>query len=183
MKTFLTLSDGTKIESPQWLLCGLENVRRANRQLSRKAKGSGNRKRARLHYAKVHEDISNQRRDWFYKLARSLTTAYTVICLEDLNLDAMKRLWGRKVSDLGFAEFVCILEYEALLNGCEIVKIDRWFPSSKACHCCGTINDSLALKDRTWNCPSCHAHLDRDVNAAINILNQGMLSKCGKVVI
>ena len=183
LKTFLTLSDGTKIESPQWLLRGLENVRRANRQLSRKEKGSGNRKRARLHYAKIHEDISNQRRDWFYKLARSLTTAYAVVCLEDLNLDAMKQLWGRKISDLGFTEFVHILEYEALLNGCEIIKIDRWFPSSKACHCCGTINDNLSLEDRTWDCPSCHAQLDRDVNAAINILNQGMLSKFGKIVI
>ena len=95
----------------------------------------------------------------------------------------MKRLWGRKVSDLGFAEFVHILEYEALLNGSEIIKIDRWFPSSKACHCCGTINDNLSLKDRNWVCPSCHARLDRDVNAAINILNQGMLSKYGKIVI
>ena len=88
-----------------------------------------------------------------------------------------------KVSDLSFAEFVHILDYEALLNGCEIVKINRWVPSSKACHCCGAINDKLSLKDRIWDCPSCHAHLDRDINAAINILNQGMLSKYGKAVI
>ena len=183
LKTFLTLSDGTKIESSQWLLSGLENVRKANRALSRKEKSSGNRQRARLHYAKVHEDIANRRRDWFYKLARSLATKYSVICLEDLNLESMKRRWGRKVSDLGFAEFVQILEYEAILNGSEIIKVDRWFPSSKTCHCCGTINENLCLKDRNWECPSCHARFDRDVNAAINILNQGMLSEYGKAAI
>ncbi len=168
------------IESPQWLLSGLENVRKANRALSRKEKSSGNRRRARLHYAKVHEDIANRRRDWFFKLARSLTTVYSVICLEDLNLEGMKLQWGRKISDLGFAEFVQILEYEAILNGSEIIKVDRWFPSSKTCHCCGAINENLSLKDRKWECPSCQAHFDRDVNAAINILNQGMLSKYGK---
>ena len=174
LKTFLTLSDGKKIESPQWMLHDLKAIREANRNLSRKKKCSKNRKRARIHYAKVHEDISNRRRDWFFKTARALALEYSVICIEDLNLFGMQRLWGRKISDLAYSEFVKILEYEAMLNGCTVVKVDRWFPSSKTCHCCGAINDSLELKDRNWVCPACGANHDRDGNAAINILNQGL---------
>ena len=121
--------------------------------------------------------VSNRRRDWFFKLANELVSQYTIICIEDLNLDGMKRLWGRKVSDLAFAEFVSILEWVASNAGATVVKIDRWVPSSKVCHVCGTINTELTLKQREWTC-SCGAHLDRDVNAAINIRKMG-LSKLG----
>lgn len=174
LKTFLTMNDGTVVVSPQWLFHGMENIRRANRNLSRKKKGSNNRRRARKAYAKVHEDIANQRTDWFFKLARNLTLKYSTICIEDLNLNGMKRLWGRKVSDLAYGEFVKILEYEAMINGCKVIKIDRWYPSSKTCHCCGVIKEDLSLKDRLWTCSACGESHDRDVNAAINILNQGL---------
>lgn len=97
-----------------------------------------------------------------------------IICIEDLNLDGMKHLWGRKVSDYAFAEFVGILEYIASRAGSTVVKIDRWAPSSKVCHNCGGRNDDLSLKDREWICPQCGTHLDRDVNAAINIKNMGL---------
>ena len=117
--------------------------------------------------------VSNRRRDWFFKLANELVSQYTIICIEDLNLDGMKRLWGRKVSDLAFAEFVSILEWVARNAGTTVVKIDRWAPSSKACHVCGTINTELTLKQREWTC-SCGAHLDRDINAAINIRKMGL---------
>ena len=182
LKTFLTMSDGTEIASPQWLKNSLSDIRRANRNLSHKELGSGNRKRARFEYEKVHEDVANRRKDWFFKLARELTTKYSTICIEDLNLDGMKRIWGRKVSDLAFSEFVKILEYEALINGCEIIKVDRWYPSSKACSNCGFVKEDLSLKVRDWACPSCGVHHRRDLNAAVNILNQGLLDKHGKSI-
>ena len=180
LKTFLTLSDGTKIESPQWMLRDLDKLRKASRNLSSKKNGSKNRKRALHTLENLHQDVSNRRTDWFFKTARSLTLKYSVICIEDLNLSAMQRLWERKISDLAFGEFVKILEYEALMNGCEIVKIGRWYPSSKACHICGTVNSDLQLKDRAWICPSCGVLHDRDVNAAINILNEGLRLQFGK---
>lgn len=102
-----------------------------------------------------------------------------MICIEDLNLDGMKRIWGRKVSDLVYSEFVKILEYEALINGCEIIKVDRWYPSSKTCSSCGFLNDDLSLKIRDWVCPSCGIQHRRDFNASVNILNQGLLTRYG----
>ena len=179
LKTFLTLSDGTEVASPEWLKNSLSDIRKASRNLSRKELGSNNRKRARLQYEKIHENVANRRRDWFYKLARDLTIKYSVICIEDLNLDGMKRIWGRKVSDLAYSEFVKILEYEALINGCEIIKVDRWYPSSKTCSSCGFLNDDLSLKIRDWVCPSCGIQHRRDFNASVNILNQGLLTRYG----
>ena len=174
LKTFLTLSNGKKIESPQWMLKDLNLIRKASRNLSRKKKGSKNRRRARFVLENVHQDIVNRRTDWFFKTARALTLEYSVICIEDLNLKGMQRMWGRKISDLAYGEFVKILEYEAMINGCQIIKIDRWYPSSKACHCCGTVKEDLNLKDRLWTCSACGNSHDRDVNAAINILNEGL---------
>ena len=142
--------------------------------MSRCKKGSNNRRKTLLHLEGTYERISNRRRDWFFKLARDLTAQYAVICIEDLNLDGMKRLWGRKVSDLGYAEFVSILEWAAQKNGCLVVKVDRWLPSSKACHICGTLNTDLDLNDRIWVCDCCGTVLDRDVNAAINIREAGL---------
>ena len=98
----------------------------------------------------------------------------SVIYIEDLNLDGMKRLWGRKVSDYALAEFVGIMEYVVSRSGSTVVKIDRWAPSSRVCHNYGGRNDTLPLGDREWICPQCGAHLDRDVNAAINIKNMGL---------
>ena len=179
LKTFLTLSDGTKIDSPQWFRNGLAEVQTASRAVSHKHKCSKNRRRALHALEKVHDDIANRRRDWFFKLAAELTKRYSVICIEDLNLKGMQRLWGRKVSDLAYGEFVSILGYEAAVNGCQLVVIDRWFPSSKACHCCGYVKEDLNLKDRGWTCPSCGAVHDRDVNAAVNILEQGLSLRFG----
>ena len=174
LKRFLTMDNGKTVESPQWYLNSLNEIRKEHRKLSRCKKGSNNRRRALLHLEKTYERISNRRKDWFYKLAHELTEQYSIICIEDLNLDGMKRLWGRKVSDLGYAEFVSILEWIAKKTGCTVVKVDRWLPSSKACHICGMLNSELSLKDRTWVCDGCGAVLDRDVNAAINIREAGV---------
>ena len=174
LKHFLILDDGRIIDSPQWFMTSLEELRAAHRSLSKCQKGSNNWKRAKKNLDRVYEKASNTRRDWFFKLAHQLTDEFAVICMEDLNLDGMKRLWGRKVSDLAFAEFVKILEYIAFRKGVKVVKISRWEPSSKACSVCGYINKELTLEDREWTCPCCGTFLDRDVNAAINIKRAGL---------
>ena len=174
LKHFLNFDDGSQIDSPLWYKTAQSEIRSAHRAVSRCEKGSKNRKRAIQHLDRVYAKISNRRRDWFFKLANQFVGEYAIICIEYLNLDGMKRLWGRKVSDLAFAEFVSILEWTASKSGTTVVKVDRWLPSSKACHCCGTINTSLTLKQRGWTCDGCGAHLDRDTNAAINIKNAGL---------
>ena len=108
LKHFLNLDDGSVIDSPQWYKDSLSELRAAHRAVSRCHKGSRNRRRAIQHLDRVYAKVSNRRRDWFFKLANQLVSEYAIICIEDLNLDGMKRLWGRKVSDLAFAEFVSI---------------------------------------------------------------------------
>ena len=174
LKHFLSLDDGSVIDSPQWYKASLKELRAAHRAVSRCQKGSRNRWRTIRHLERVYQRLSNRRRDWFFKLANQLVSEYAIICIEDLNLDGMKRLWGRKVSDLAFAEFVSILEWVASNAGSTVVKIDRWAPSSKACHVCGTVNTALALKQRSWTCDCCHTALDRDTNAAVNIKRMGL---------
>ena len=174
MKHFLNLDNYSVIDSPEYFKRNLEKLRKAHRKVSRCKLGSNNREQAIKELDRIYKKISNSRRDWFYKLSNSLVKEYSIICVEDLNLDAMKKLWGRKISDLSYGEFVQILEWVAVKNGSRVVKIDRFAPSSKACHCCGFINDDLTLNDRNWVCPSCGEHLDRDVNAAINIRNLGL---------
>ena len=174
LKHFLNFDDGTVINSPQWYKSSLNELRASNRAVSRCQKGSNNRKKAVLHLGRTYQHISNRRRDWFFKLANHLVDEYTVLCIEDLNIDGMKRLWGRKVSDVAFAEFVSILEWVAVNKGSSVVKIDRWAPSSKACHVCGAVNTGLSLKQRSWECDCCHTILNRDTNAAINIKRMGL---------
>lgn len=174
LKHFLNADNGSVIDSPEWYRASLKELRKAHRTVSRCKKGSKNRRRAIRHLDRVYEKISNRRRDWFFKLAREIIAENAIICIEDLNLDGMKRLWGRKVSDYAFAEFVSILEYVASRCGSTVVKIDRWAPSSKVCHICGGRNDALQLSDREWVCQQCGAHLDRDINAAINIKTLGL---------
>ena len=173
LKMFLTSSDGEEITSPQFLKAGLNDLAKASKSLSKKKKGSANRERARLHLNRVYESISNQRRDWFWKLAHKLTNKYDELFFEDLNLDGMKRLWGRKISDLAFAEFVQILEWVAKKKGKEVGFVSRWFPSSKTCSSCGHVHRTLELSDRLWRCSDCGTVNDRDKNAAINILKEG----------
>ena len=173
LKTYLTGSDYNDYESPQFFRHGINAIKRVNRKHSRKVKGSKNRGRARINLARKHRKIANQRQDFHWKLAHDLTDRYDWVALETLNLKGMKALWGRKVSDLGFYDFVQKLKYIASKKGRQVRLIDRWFPSSKTCHVCGAINQDLNLRDRTWQCPSCHTQLDRDRNAALNIHRVG----------
>ncbi|NJL63264.1 MAG: IS200/IS605 family element transposase accessory protein TnpB [Methylacidiphilales bacterium] len=173
LKTFLTCSNGTQIESPQFFKQSLNAIRKASKSHSRKLKGSANRERARKNLVRKHEDISHARRDWFWKLAHDLTNKFDVLCFETLNLKGMQRLWGRKISDLAFAEFLKILEWVAKKKGKQVVYVDRWYPSSKTCSHCGHVLESLDLSVREWCCPSCHQVNGRDENAAKNIQTVG----------
>ena len=174
LKTFLTCSEGFKIESPLFLKQSLNAIKKASRQHSRKVKGSRNREQARLNLARKHEDVANRRSDWFWKLAHQLTSQFDVLCFETLNLKGMQRLWGRKIGDLAFREFLQILEWVAKKKGKLVVYIDRWFPSSKTCSHCGHVLGSLELETRWWRCPDCHTGHDRDDNASVNIKMVGV---------
>ncbi|MCC5617117.1 transposase [Nostoc sp. CHAB 5836] len=173
LKTFLTCSDGSKIESPQFFKQSLNAIKIANRHHSRKLKGSSNRERGRKNLVRAHEDITNSRTDWFWKLAHELTDRFDLLCFETLNLKGMKRLWGRKVSDLALRDFLNILEWVARKKGKQVVYIDQWYPSSKTCSCCGHVLESLDLSVREWRCPSCQSVNGRDENAARNIQTVG----------
>jgi putative transposase len=171
--SFLTCSEGFKVESPEFLKSSLNVIRKASEQHSKKLKGSANRERARKHLVRQHEKVSFLRRDWFWKLAHELTNQFDVLCFETLNLKGMQRLWGRKVNDLALGDFLQVLEWVAKKKGKRIVYVDRWYPSSKTCSCCGHVLDELDLSVRRWRCPSCHSVNDRDENAAINICMVG----------
>lgn len=172
LKHFLTNDEGLTIESPLFFAQAHKQVAALNQELSRKVKGSNNRKRVKRRLAKAYGDIANKRRDWFYKLSHNLCDEYSVICIEDLNIKGMQRVWGRKVSDLAFSEFVSILEHVAQKRGVAVKKIDRWTPTSKVCSSCGSVFENLTLADRTLYC-DCGLTIDRDHNAAINIKKVG----------
>ncbi len=169
LKTFLSCSEGFNIESPLFFKQSIKSIRRASKEHSKKQKGSVNREQARKHLVRMHEDVVNRRTDWFWKLAHNLTNQFDVLSFETLNLKAMQRLWGRKVSDLAFREFLNILKCVAGKKDKQVAFIDRWYPSSKTCSNCGHILESLDLSVREWRCPSCQNTNDRDENAAINI--------------
>ena len=170
METYLTLSTGEKLHHPQPLKHSLNQLRKLTKSVSRKVKGSHNWWRAVGELARLYRKISNQRRDWHYKTATDLCERFDLIATETLNLDAMKRLWGRKVSDLAFYQFVEILKFKCFKHNRRFVQIGQWTPTTKPCSDCGYKNENLSLSDRQWTCRECGSHHDRDINAAINIL-------------
>lgn len=172
LKTFVTLSTGEKIAAPQPLKDALRDIRKAHRALSRTQKGSNARKKAHKVVARAHRKVANLRDDWQWKLARELVMRFDFLAFETLNFGAMKRLWGRKVSDLAFGSFLLKVEWLAQKLGKEFVKIDRFEPTSQTCHACGHRQD-MPLNVRTFVCGGCAASEDRDVNAALNIFEAG----------
>jgi putative transposase len=173
LKTFLKASDGNDIESPEFFKKSQSKIKKLNRELSRKQKGFNHRKQAKYNLAKQHIKITNQRKDFQFKLANQLCKTYDIICLEDLNIKAMQRMWGKKISDLSHSSFVNILKSKAIEYDVKIVEIPRFYPSSKTCSNCGCVLDELPLKVRSWTCPTCGRTHDRDLNAAFNILRVG----------
>lgn len=173
LKTYMTMSDGTTVESPRFLKTDLPLLQKKSRKLSMSNQHSHHRERCRKDLNRLYERIVNKRNAWQWKLAHRLCRQYDRIFIEDLRLTGMKKLWGRKMSDLAHAEFVKKLEYVAWKYGVTVHKIDRFFPSSKTCTC-GYVNKELTLRDRYWTCPECGTRHHRDELAACNILRQGI---------
>ena len=171
---YLTLSTGEKIQHPQPLKQSLNKLRSLTKALSRKQKGSNGWWKCVRQIARLYRKISNQRKDFHWQLASKLCKKFDTIVLETLNLDGMKRLWGRKVSDLGFYQFVQILKYKCQKHKRDFRQINQWTATTKPCSDCGFHNENLTLNDRQWTCPECGIQHDRDINAAINILRAGI---------
>jgi putative transposase len=182
LTTYLTGSDGTDITAPQPFKRSLKAIGKANRRLAHKVKGSHNRRQAQRQLARAHKRVAHQREAFHWETARTLCLRYDMITLETLNLQGMKALWGRKVSDLGFASFVNILHHVASKTGAIVHHIDPWFPSTKLCSVCGHLNDHITLRDRQWACGGCGTLHRRDHNAAINIFREGASSHGGDLV-
>lgn len=173
LKTYMTLSDGKSIQSPLFFNRYQKKVKRCNRELSRSEKGSNNRKRRLFELHQTNRKIKNLRSNFQWKLAHELCKRYDYIFIEDLNLEGMRRLWGKKISDLSHSMFIDKLRYVASKYGVNVHQIDKWFPSSKTCEC-GYVYKSLSLLERTWVCPKCGSVNDRDILAARNILRKGI---------
>ena len=172
LKTYLTASDSTRTQSPLFFSRNTRQVQKANRNLSRKRKGSNNRHRARVNLARVHRRVASQRRDYHWRLAHHLCKEYDIMCFEKLNIKAMQKLWGRKINDLGFADFLTILKYVAQKTGKTVRQLNQWLPTSKTCSSCSTVKEDLSLRERTFLC-GCGLTIDRDLNAAFNIHRWG----------
>ena len=168
-----TLSDGTKFQAPKPLKTQLKKLRRLSRELSRKQKDSNNRAKAKAKLSQLYYRISNIRKDFLHKLTTKLVRKFDVICLEDLNVKGMmkNRRLSQAIHDLGFYELKRQLIYKANQFGKTVKSVERFFPSSKTCSCCGFKLEKLSLSVRKWTCKNCHAEHDRDINASINILN------------
>ena len=175
LKDFVTTSDGQKITAPKYYRQSEKKLAKVQRDLSRKEKGSKNRQKARVKMAKAHAKVANQRKDFLHKLSSNIVHENQVICIEDIavkNLSHNRHL-SKSISDSGWGEFKRQLEYKSVWHGRTLVKVGRFFPSSKTCSTCGCIKDHLDLSERNWTCQYCGTEHDRDVNAALNVLAEG----------
>lgn len=173
-KTFITLSTGEKIKSPEFFKKSIHKIKQLNRNLSRKVKGSNNYKRAKLCLARFHKKISDKRNFFHWETARSLALKYPLISCEDLCIKSYQRRYGRKTSDLAMSDFLKILTHTCEKLGGHLIKVDRFYASSQLCNNCGYKNPLLKdVRIREWTCPVCGVHHDRDINAGINIDREG----------
>jgi putative transposase len=185
LKSFVALSTGEIVGNPKFFHKDEKKLAKAQRRHAKKKKGSKNRDKARLKVARIHARIADRRRDFLQKLSTRLIRENQVVCVESLAVKNMVKngSLAKAISDVGWSEFVAQLEYKADWYGRALVKIDKWYPSSKRCFDCGHILDSLTLDVRQWDCPECGVHHDRDINAANNILAVGLtVNACGEAV-
>ena len=176
IKDICVTSDGFKSGSPQYTRKYEIKLIKRQKELSKKAKGSKNRAKAKLKVARIHAKISDSRNDFNNKLTTKLISENQAIAVESLNVKGMQKnhKLAKSIADSAWGDFFRKLKYKAEWYGRSFLEIDRWFPSSKRCNCCGHINNGLKLNDRTFECPSCKEALDRDTNAAKNILTVGL---------
>ena len=175
LKHFIIDSDSNKINNPRFYRNQEKNIIKHQKRLSRKKKGSKNREKERLKLCKIYLKITNQRNDFLHKLSSKLINDNQIIYIEDLNIAGMikNHCLAKSIQDASWSEFIRQLDYKSKWYGRELIKIGRFEPTSKKCNCCNHIKDDLELNDREWICDNCHAEHDRDINAAINILNKG----------
>ena len=175
IKTLATLSDGTVVDNPRHLAASERNLKRVQQALGRKTKGSNRRAKAKATVARIHARVANQRQDGLHKLTTWLTNKYSDVSIEDLHVAGMvkNRHLAKSVSDAAFGEFRRQLEYKTARSGAALHVVDRRYRSSQTCSGCGSVKAKLSLAERTYRCDSCGLTMDRDLNAAINILVAG----------
>ena len=176
IKDFITTSEGETFENKHFKKSVSDRLKKLQRQLSRKQKGSNNRNKARLKLAKLNKRINDSKLNYLHEVTNTLINENQVICIEDLNVKGMVKnhRLAESISEINFGEFRKILEYKASWYGRVVVKVDRFYPSSKTCNHCGYIKKDLKLSDRRWICPICGEIIDRDYNAACNIRDKGI---------
>ena len=175
VKDFVITSDGEVFENKHFLKQSENKIKKLQRQLSKKVKGSNNRDKVRIKIAKEFEHLTNQRVDYIHNVVNSLLRTYDYVFMENLNVQGMLKnhKLAKAIQELGFYTFKSILKNKAMLNDKFVIEVDRWFASSKTCHKCGYVYKGLTLGEREWSCPICGEHHDRDLNAAVNILIEG----------
>ncbi len=176
MEHFFVDSNGDHEDFPHFYRKAEALLAKEQAKLSHMAKGSNNYKKQKHQIARIYAKIKHQHADWLHKLSYNLVQNYDIICIEDLNMKAMSQglSLGKSVHDLGWGMFVRMLEYKCQRYGKALVKIDRYYPSSKTCRACGCVNKELQLSDRIFMCPECGSFIDRDWQAAMNILDEGL---------
>lgn len=175
VKDFVITSDGVVFENKRFFSRSEKKIARLQRQLSRKKKGSNNRDKQRIRLAKAFERLTNKKENYIHYVVNEILKSYDVVFMEDLNVQGMMKNHNiaKAIQEVGVYRFKSVLQTKASQNNKEVVLIDRFYPSSKTCSCCGYKKQDLKLRDRFWTCPECGEHHDRDINAARNILLEG----------